>query len=78
VNVRGRFDCGKGRAHYVVMKISCEAEWHAYREVVSSSNVTCLEVVAEGHRHEVEKADLLRDVKRQMVEEPGDSSGGMQ
>jgi hypothetical protein len=27
LNLRGRFDCGKKRAHYVLMPLSCEDEW---------------------------------------------------
>jgi len=47
IKLRGRFDCGKGRAHYVFMGLSCEEEWKNYIEVVKSSSVSCLEVVVE-------------------------------
>jgi hypothetical protein len=47
LNLRGRFDCGKKRAHYVLMSLSYEDEWKNYIEVVKSSSVTCLEVVVE-------------------------------
>jgi hypothetical protein len=45
--LRGRFDCGNGRPHYVLMGLSCEDEWKNYIEVVKSSSVRCLEVVVE-------------------------------
>ena len=47
LSFRGRFDCGKERAHYVLMCLSCEDEWKNYVEVVKSSSVMCLEVVVE-------------------------------
>ena len=47
LSLRGRFDCGKERAHYVWMSLSCEDEWNNYVEVVKSSGVKCLEVVVE-------------------------------
>jgi hypothetical protein len=43
----GRFDCGKKRAHYMLMSLSCEDEWKNYVGVIKSSSVTCLEVVVE-------------------------------
>ena len=45
--MRGRFDCGKEQAHYVLMSLSHEDEWKNYVEVVKSSSVRCLEVVVE-------------------------------
>jgi hypothetical protein len=33
LRLRGRFDCGKERAHYVLMCLSCEDEWKNYVEV---------------------------------------------
>ncbi|KAJ1265893.1 hypothetical protein BS78_08G108400 [Paspalum vaginatum] len=47
VMLRGRLDSGKSRAHYVLMKISCDSDWATYKEIVKSSNVTCFEVVVE-------------------------------
>ena len=47
LRLRGRFDCGKERAHYVLMSLSCEDEWKNYVEVVKSSSVRCLEVVVD-------------------------------
>ena len=29
-SLRGRFDCGKERAHYVLMALSCEEDWKNY------------------------------------------------
>ena len=34
VEMRGHFDCGKARPHYVLMKLSLEAHWKQYKEVV--------------------------------------------
>jgi hypothetical protein len=45
LRLRGRFDCGKEQAHYVLMCLSCDNEWKNYIEVVKSSSVRCLEVV---------------------------------
>ena len=47
LSLRGRFDCGKERTHYVLMCLSCEDEWKNYIEVVKSSSVRCWEVVVE-------------------------------
>ena len=47
LRLRGRFDCEKERAHYMLMSLSCEDEWKNYIEVVKSSSVRCLEVVVE-------------------------------
>ncbi|KAJ1267905.1 hypothetical protein BS78_07G094800 [Paspalum vaginatum] len=47
VMLRGRFDSGKYRAHYVLMKICSASDWETYKEIVNSSNVRCFEVVAE-------------------------------
>jgi hypothetical protein len=47
LRLRGQFDHGKVRAHYVLMSLSCEDEWKNYVEVVKSSSVRCLEVVVE-------------------------------
>jgi hypothetical protein len=43
----GRFDCGKERAHYVLMPLSYEDEWKDYVDIVKSSSVRCLEVVVQ-------------------------------
>jgi hypothetical protein len=45
LSLRGRFDCGKERAHYVLMALSCEDEWKNYKEVMKSSSVRCLELL---------------------------------
>jgi hypothetical protein len=47
LSFRGRFDCGKERAYYVLMCLSCEDEWMNFIDVVKSSSVRCLEVVVE-------------------------------
>jgi hypothetical protein len=47
LSFNGRFDCGKERAHYVLMPFSCEDEWKDYKDVVKSSSVRCLEVVVQ-------------------------------
>ena len=49
--MKGRFDCGRIRAHYVLMRLPNEAHWLRYKKVVEGANVSCLEVVVEnGHR----------------------------
>jgi hypothetical protein len=47
LSLRGRFDCGKEQAHYVLMCLTCEDEWKNYIKVVKSSSVRSLEVVVE-------------------------------
>ena len=47
VTLRGRFDCGKARSHYVLMKLSSECHWRQYKEIVDNANVVCLEVVVD-------------------------------
>ena len=47
LSLRGRLDCGKEQAHYVLMSLSCEDEWKNYVEVINSSSGRCLEVVVE-------------------------------
>ncbi|CAO2150019.1 unnamed protein product [Urochloa humidicola] len=60
VTLRGRFDCGKARAHYVFMDLLSEFEWKQYKEVIAGANVVCYEVVVELRlraRRSVENAD---------------------
>ncbi|CAO1941979.1 unnamed protein product [Urochloa humidicola] len=47
VTLRGRFDCGKARPHYVLIDLSSESQWNQYKEVVAGANVVCYEVVVE-------------------------------
>uniref|UniRef100_K3Z2Z6 MULE transposase domain-containing protein n=1 Tax=Setaria italica TaxID=4555 RepID=K3Z2Z6_SETIT len=47
ISLRGRFDCGKARAHYVLMKLASDANWKHYKDVVHEANVACLEVTVE-------------------------------
>ena len=47
MSLRGRFDCGKARAHYVLMKLASDANWKHYKDVVHEANVACLEVIVE-------------------------------
>ena len=47
ISLRGRFDCGKGRAHYVLMTLESEMHWRKYKDIVARANVVCLEVVVE-------------------------------
>ncbi|RCV06133.1 hypothetical protein SETIT_1G138900v2 [Setaria italica] len=44
---RGRFDCGKTEARYVVMNLASDSNWKQYKDVIQQSNVACLEVVVE-------------------------------
>lgn len=43
----GKVNCGKERAHYVLMALSCEEEWKNYKEVVKISSVRCLEIIVD-------------------------------
>lgn len=47
LNLKGHFDCGKERPHYVLMPLSFLDDWSNYKEAVRSSTVTCLEVVVD-------------------------------
>uniref|UniRef100_K3XQ43 SWIM-type domain-containing protein n=1 Tax=Setaria italica TaxID=4555 RepID=K3XQ43_SETIT len=47
ISLRGRFDCGKARAHYVLMKLASDVNWKHYKDVVHEANVACLEVIVE-------------------------------
>ena len=47
VEMRGRFDCGKASSHYVLMKLTSEAHWKQYKEIVERSNVVCWEVIVD-------------------------------
>jgi hypothetical protein len=47
VQLWGRFDCGKARPQYVMMKLNSESYWKQYKEVVERSNVVRWEVVVD-------------------------------
>uniref|UniRef100_K3XQJ3 Aminotransferase-like plant mobile domain-containing protein n=1 Tax=Setaria italica TaxID=4555 RepID=K3XQJ3_SETIT len=47
MTLRGRFDCRKARAHYVLMNLASNSKWKHYKDVVHKANVACLEVVVE-------------------------------
>lgn len=47
ITLRGRFDYGKARPHYVVMNLALESNWKQYKMVVEHANVVCLEVIVE-------------------------------
>ena len=49
--LKGRFDSGKTRAHYVMMPLWDHAHWSRYNRVIQGSNVALAEVVVEnGYR----------------------------
>ena len=49
--LKGRFDTGKTRAHYVLMPLRDPAHWSCYNRVLQGSNVPIAEVVVEnGYR----------------------------
>jgi hypothetical protein len=49
--LKGRFDSGKTRAHYVLMPLGDHAHWSCYSRVIQCSNVPMVEVVVEnGYR----------------------------
>ena len=45
--LKGRFDSGKIRAHYVIMPLRDRAHWSRYNRVIQGSNVPMAEVVVE-------------------------------
>ena len=45
--VKGRFDSGKTRAHYVLMPLCDPAHWSRYNMVLQDSNMPMAEVVVE-------------------------------
>jgi len=45
ISMRGRFDCGKARAHYFLLKLESEMPWKKYKDIVDRANVVCWEVV---------------------------------
>ena len=45
--LKGRFDVGKNRAHYVMMDLCNQAEWSRYNRVIQGSNVGMAELVLE-------------------------------
>ena len=47
ITLGGRFDCGKARAHYVVLTLESEMHWRKYKDIVARANVVCWEVVVE-------------------------------
>ena len=47
VEMRVRFDCGKARSHYVPIKLTSEAHWKQYKEVVEGPNVECCDVIID-------------------------------
>ena len=47
ITLRGRFDCGKARAHYVMLTLESEMHWRKYKDIGARANVVCWEVVVE-------------------------------
>jgi len=45
--LKGRFDVGKNRAHYVMMHLCNQAEWSRYNRVIQGLNVDMAELVLE-------------------------------
>ena len=45
--LKGRFDTGKTRAHYVLMPLRDNDHWSRYNRVIQGSNVSMAEVVVE-------------------------------
>ena len=43
VILRGRDDCGKARAHYVLPKLESQGDLNRYAALVAKSNVSCWE-----------------------------------
>ena len=47
LRLRGRFDAGKKRSHYVVMPIGCENDWLFYKELIRGSQMDYAEIVVD-------------------------------
>ena len=47
ITVRGIFDCGKARAHYVMLTLESEMHWRKYKKIINHANVVCWKVVVE-------------------------------
>jgi len=47
ISLRDRFDCGKARAHYVLVTWESEMHWRKFKDIVARANVVCWEVVVE-------------------------------
>uniref|UniRef100_K3YC73 MULE transposase domain-containing protein n=1 Tax=Setaria italica TaxID=4555 RepID=K3YC73_SETIT len=47
MTLKGRFDCGRASAHYVLMNLASDSNWKHYKDAVHEANVACLEVVVE-------------------------------
>jgi hypothetical protein len=64
VMIRGRFDAGENRAHYVLMPIKSKDDWNFNKDIVKGSLVNCLVVVfdtssrVEGHSVMVQGSKL--------------------
>ena len=65
--LKGRFDSGKTRAHYVLMPLRDHAHWSRYNRVVQGSNVALAEVVVEnGYRmHDLQEGSSFDDDTQQ-------------
>jgi hypothetical protein len=48
--LRGRFDTGKTRAHFILMPLRNQFDWSRYQKIIQSSNVAMAEVVVDGFR----------------------------
>uniref|UniRef100_K4AJ02 Transposase MuDR plant domain-containing protein n=1 Tax=Setaria italica TaxID=4555 RepID=K4AJ02_SETIT len=47
LRIRGRFDAGDKRSHYVLMPVACDDDWLFYKELVKDSQVACAELVVD-------------------------------
>ena len=65
--LKGRFDSGKTRAHYVLMPLRDHAHWSRYNRVIQGSNVAMAEVVVEnGYRmHDLQEGPFFDDDTQQ-------------
>jgi hypothetical protein len=60
--LRGRFDPGKNRAHYILVPLRSPREWDRYKSLVQGSNMPIAEVVVEnGYRLEDEEDNPCND-----------------
>ena len=65
--LKGRFDSGKTRTHYVLMPLQDHAHWSHYNRVIQGSNVALVEVVVEnGYKmHDLQEGPSFDDDSQQ-------------
>ena len=74
IEVRGRFDFGRSRPHYVFMKLSSESDWERYKEMAKGSNASISEVVVERPQAVASLAALAEELQKSVMRRRQSSS----